>query len=123
VKFFVQDAGTRRHPLDVARADGAIYACGVAVADLAVINYGNCLESPVRVLANSPGLTFGRLEVPWPAVIQEEKRTHCNRVLAVAEKRTHGEAIAYPMRLVIADYSLDRLHRFAFQFLVLRASG
>jgi len=53
VEFFVQDAGARRHPLHIARADGAAGAGGVAMLDLTLVDDGDGLEAAVWMLTDA----------------------------------------------------------------------
>src|SRR3546814_8489049 len=63
VVFFMDDAASRRHPLDVARADGAATAARVPVADFAVIDDGHGFKSAMRMLTNATrGGRVGRSE-------------------------------------------------------------
>ena len=72
VELLVHDAGRRRHPLHVARADLAAGAGGVAVLDLALVDDGDGLEAAVRMLADAARLR-GRLELRRRVIEQQER--------------------------------------------------
>jgi hypothetical protein len=52
MKFLMDDPASGGHPLDVARADHAAIAGGIAMLDFAIIDDGYRLEAAMRVLAN-----------------------------------------------------------------------
>jgi hypothetical protein len=53
MEFFVNQAGSRRHPLNFVPADGATSARGVPMFHLALVNDGDGLKAPVGVFAHA----------------------------------------------------------------------
>src|SRR3546814_5716132 len=70
----MDDAASRRHPLDVARADGAATAARVPVADFAVIDDGHGFKSAMRMLTNATrGGRVGFEQVRTGVIEQQER--------------------------------------------------
>src|SRR3546814_5973640 len=74
VVFFMDDAASRRHPLDVARADGAATAARVPVADFAVIDDGHGFKSAMRMLTNATRGGRVGIEQVRTGVIEQQER-------------------------------------------------
>ena len=66
----MHDARGSRHPLHVARTDGARVACGIAVRHLALVDDGDGFEPPVRVFAHATALAIGR-ELRWAGMVEQ----------------------------------------------------
>jgi len=103
MKFFVDQAGCRGHPLHVAGADAPTAPGGIPVFHFALVDDGHCLESAMRVFADSAALVRRR-ELHGAGVIEEQERTEDGSQVRVGKKRSNREAIAYP---VTVDAALD----------------
>src|SRR3546814_5960418 len=81
VVFFMDDAASRRHPLDVARADGAATAARVPVADFAVIDDGHGFKSAMRMLTNATrGGRVGYEQVRTGVIEQQERADRLGKI-------------------------------------------
>ena len=96
VVFLVQDARGRRHPLHVARADGAAGARGVTVGHFALVDDGHGLEAAVRVRSHAAPRRGGR-EVLGARMVQQQEGAQGLAVVAIAEQRAHGKTVAHPV--------------------------
>ncbi len=107
----MQDARAGRHPLHVARADQPASAGRVPVLDFALIDDGHGLEAAVRMHAHAARLG-SRLEAGGACVVQQQKGAQSRTMVAVAEQRAHGKAVAHPMGTgcaVDAEHLLEHL--------------
>jgi hypothetical protein len=71
--FLMDDPARGGHPLDVARADHAAIAGGIAMLDFAIIDDGYRLEAAMRVLAN-PAPIGRRRELMRARIIEQQER-------------------------------------------------
>ena len=82
-------------------SDGAAATGRVAVRDLAVVDDGHGLETPVRVRADAAPLG-GRLEHHRAAVVKHEEGRERGGVVVVREQGAHGKTVADPVALRVA---------------------
>jgi hypothetical protein len=106
--FLMNDAASRRHPLDVTRPDYTAIACRIVMFDLAVIDDGDGLEAAVRMLADATPLRSW-LKVIWPGVIEQEERADVGAEGIIGEKRANGKTVADPMLPIIPVAANDFL--------------
>ena len=98
MKFLMQQARARRHPLHITRPDGAIVAGAVAMFDLAVIDEGHRLESAMRMGADA-GRLRARTERVRRGIVEHQERTHRLPEGQIGEQGENMKAVAHPMRL------------------------
>jgi hypothetical protein len=108
VHFLVQQAGARRHPLDVALADAAAVAGGVLVHDLAVEHHGDGLEAAMRMPFDAARL-LRRREVERAGMVEQKKRRKLGMTLVV-EHCMHREAVADPVPFGLLVDTQDVFH-------------
>ena len=109
VKFFVDDARGGGHPLDVAGADFAVVAAGVAVLELAGIDDRDGFKAAMGMLADATRGGAGR-ELVRAGVVEEQERVDRGRVATVGEEAANGKAVADPMLRDVADDVDEFLH-------------
>src|SRR6187399_386879 len=109
MKLLVQDAAAGRHPLHVARSDGATGTGGVTVFHATFIDDGDGLETTVRMLAHA-ALRGGRREFRRTCVIQQQEGTEFLAQPVVAEQGAYGKTIANPVTLRGVVDAHDLLH-------------
>src|SRR5262245_35576198 len=110
MQLFVQNARPGGHPLHVPWADAALVAGAVLMVDSAVVYDGHSLEPAMRVPAHTPLMDCG-LEVGWPGVIEQQKRSQLPPQRFVVEDRADWKAVAYPMVLTAAVDAQYLLHQ------------
>lgn len=96
MELLVNDALRRRHPLHIARANGAAGAGGIAVLDFALVDDGHGFKAAMRVLAHATAL-FGRGECRRTGVIQQQERADLLAHGVVGKQRANREAVANPV--------------------------
>src|SRR5690606_4411226 len=106
--LLVDDAARRRHPLDVAGPDDAPVARGIAMLHLAVIDDGDRLEAPMRMLADAAP-AGGRLEDVRAGIVEQQERADARAQLVVGEERANGKAVAHPVAAVVSIAAENRL--------------
>ena len=96
MEFLVDDAVAGRHPLNVARADPAAAAAGIAMLEFALVSDGHRFEAFVGMGAHAALLvTWGK---PMRRrVIQQQKRAQLAPETIVVEYGPHRETVAHPM--------------------------
>ncbi|OBX37199.1 hypothetical protein A8U91_01555 [Halomonas elongata] len=111
MEFLVDDAGTGRHPLDIALANAAAATRGIPVFELSRINERDRLEAAMGMRSHSPRLG-GWTKLMRPSMIEQQEGTEMLRPHAVVgEQGTHGEAVSNPVPAWRTVYCLDLLHR------------
>src|SRR5271165_4189917 len=101
MKLLMDDPACGRHPLDVARADHAAIAGGIAVLDFAVIDDGHRLEAAMRVLAD-PAPQGRRREPMRARIVEQQERADMRAQCIVGKQRADRETVAHPMAAIIA---------------------
>ena len=96
MELLVENAFGGSHPLHVAGADGATGAGGIAVFDFAIVDDGHGLKAAMRVLTDAATL-FGRREIRWTGVIQQQEWADVLAHGVVGKQRAHRETVADPM--------------------------
>src|SRR3546814_15475263 len=97
VELLLQHSGVSGHPLDIAWADAAGAAGGIAMFEFALVDVRDGLEAPMRVLPDATG-TACRCEVRRAGIVEQEKGADVLAMRGVREHRAHRKAIADPMR-------------------------
>jgi hypothetical protein len=96
MEFFVNDAATGSHPLDVASADFAAAATGIAMLQLALIGDGDGFEAFVRVPTDAAAFV-ARRELIRRRVVEEQEGAEFTAEPVVVEHRADRESIADPV--------------------------
>src|SRR5512139_3478430 len=96
--LLMNDAGRRRHPLNVPRANPPRIPARVPMLHLALVDDGDRLETPVRMLADAPRRLRWR-KLRGPRVVEQQERAHARAQALVREDRANREAVADPMRV------------------------
>src|SRR3546814_911650 len=99
----MDDAASRRHPLDVARADGAATAARVPVADFAVIDDGHGFKSAMRMLTNATRGGRVGFEQVRTGVIEQQERADRLGIAVIAEQGADGKAVSHPVAAVCTE--------------------
>src|SRR5688572_12312451 len=74
LEFLVDNAAPSRHPLHVARADFAAAAAGIAMLELALIDYAHRFKSLVW-MRDHPALFFAGSKLVRRAVVEQQEWT------------------------------------------------
>ena len=106
VELLMHQARARRHPLDVAGADAADGAGGIAMLHLAVIDDGDGLETLVGMGPHARRLVRGA-EHGGGGVIEHQEGADLPLEREIGEERAHQKAIAHPVGLGRVDDARD----------------
>ena len=93
--LLMDDAAARRHPLHVARGDGAAVAHAVAVLDGSREHVGDGLDAAVRMPGKAGQIVLGNVVAE---IVQQQERIEVGRV-AEAERAAQMDARAFQRRL------------------------
>src|ERR1700686_376989 len=104
----MNDAAARRHPLNVARSDGAVVAHAVAMLDGSGEDVGDGLDAAMRMPRKSRGIIFRNVIAK---IVQKQKRIEIGSVAeAECAAQMHARAIA---RRFGSDQAFYRANRHA----------
>ena len=120
MKFLVDDAVARGHPLHVARADFAATTARIAMLQLALIRDGHGFKTLVRMSAHAALLVAGR-ELIWCGVVEQQERTQLATQAVVVKHGAHGESVADPMHSRTLMDAKQFFHILSFVFVSLFA--
>ncbi len=95
MKFIVEHACARGHPLRVAGANDSACARRIAVRDLAVIDDCHGFEAAMRMQTDATRMVC-REEIDRPGVIEQDERTGRRIVRPERQKAPRGKTVADP---------------------------